>query len=169
MRWDLVLITAALAAPMLSGAGLKEGMPAPPFRALDQHGQTVRLEDHRGRSVVVLYFYPKDDTPGCTAQACSLRDGFAALQAAGAVILGVSADDQARHRAFADKFQLPFRLLADPERTIIRAYGVAMPMVGLAKRVTFVIDRQGIIRKILRDVDVHNHADQVLAAVNALR
>lgn len=170
MRLGRSMITATLAilGLGLQGAELKEGMPAPAFQAQDQHGRTVSLGDFKGRSAVVLYFYPKDDTPGCTAQACSLRDGHGALLAAGAVVLGVSADDVTSHKAFAEKFNLPFSLLADPKKAIIESYGVGMPVVGLAKRVTFVIDRAGIIRKILTSIDTKNHDDQVLEVLKTL-
>ena len=153
---------------MASAADIKEGMKAPAFEAMDQHGALVRLADYAGKSNVVLYFYPKDDTPGCTAQACSLRDGFSALQAAGAVILGVSADTTESHKAFAEKFRLPFSLLADPDRRIIEAYGVKMPLLGMARRVTILIDRQGTIRKVIRDVRTKDHDQQVLALLKSL-
>jgi peroxiredoxin Q/BCP len=150
-------------------AEIKEGMKAPAFTARDQEGRTVRLQDFSGKSAVVLYFYPKDDTPGCTKEACSLRDGFADLKAAGAVVLGVSSDDVASHKAFAAKFSLPFSLLADPERKIIDAYGVRMPVVGLAKRVTFLIDREGVVRKVLSDVQTASHDRQVLQELQAIK
>lgn len=150
-------------------ADLKEGMKAPAFTAKDQSGKTIKLADFAGKKSVVLYFYPKDDTPGCTKEACSLRDGFAPIQAAGAEILGVSADDEASHKSFADKFHLPFSLLADPSKTIIEAYGVKMPVVGFAKRVTFVIDKQGVVRKVLTDVDTAGHDRQVLEILKNLQ
>jgi len=149
-------------------AELKEGMKAPAIEAHDQNGALVRLADFQGKASVVLYFYPKDDTPGCTAQACSLRDGFRAIQGAGAVILGVSADSSQSHRAFADKFHLPFSLLADPEKRIIRAYGVKMPLLGFAKRVTFLIDRQGVVRRIIRETRTQDHDRQVLALLKEI-
>lgn len=152
-----------------AAADIKEGMKAPVFSAQDQEGRTVRLQDFAGKSSVVLYFYPKDDTPGCTKEACSLRDGSADLKAAGAVVLGVSADDVASHKTFAAKFNLPFSLLADPERKIIDAYGVRMPVIGVAKRVTFLIDRGGIIRKVFTDVQTAAHDRQVLEALKALK
>lgn len=152
----------------VSAAEVKEGDKAPAFEALDQRGAKVRLADFQGKSAVVLYFYPKDDTPGCTAQACSLRDGFGAIQAAGAVILGVSADTGESHRAFAEKFHLPFSLLADPDRRIIEAYGVKMPLVGFARRVTFLIDRQGIVRKVITDTRTKDHDQQVLALLKGI-
>ena len=147
---------------LASATEVKEGVKAPAFEAQDQHGNLVRLSDFQGKSAVVLYFYPKDDTPGCTAQACSLRDGFSAIQAAGAVILGVSADTSQSHKAFAEKFHLPFSILADPDKRIIEAYGVKMPLLGFAKRVTFLIDRQGIVRKVIRDIRTKDHDQQVL-------
>lgn len=148
---------------LASAAEVVEGAKAPAFEARDQHGALVRLADFQGKAVVVLYFYPKDDTPGCTAEACSLRDGFSAIQAAGAVILGVSADTGDSHKAFAEKFHLPFSLLADPDKRIIEAYGVKMPLLGMAKRVTFLIDRQGIVRKVITDARTKDHDQQVLA------
>jgi peroxiredoxin Q/BCP len=151
-----------------SAGEISEGMKAPAFEAHDQRDALVRLADFQGKSAVVLYFYPKDDTPGCTAEACSLRDGFAAIQAAGAVILGVSADTTQSHKAFAEKFHLPFSILADPDKRIIEAYGVKMPLLGIAKRTTVLIDRQGIIRKIVRDVRTKDHDQQVLALLKAL-
>lgn len=156
-------------AGMIQAADLVEGVPAPAFEAKDQHGKVVRLADYLGKANVVLYFYPKDDTPGCTSQACSLRDGYGAIQQTGAVVLGVSSDDVASHQAFATKFSLPFSLLADPGKAIIEAYGVKMPVVGMAKRVTFIIDRKGIIRTILRQIDTKKHDQQVLEVLGGLK
>jgi len=153
---------------LVSAADITEGMKAPAFEARDQSGALVRLADFQGKANVVLYFYPKDGTPGCTAEACSLRDGFSAIQATGAVILGVSADTRESHRAFAGKYHLPFSLLADPDRTMIKAYGVRMPVLGWAKRVTFLIDRQGIVRKVIRDARTRDHDRQVLELLKAL-
>ncbi len=157
-----------LATTGLFAAGLQPGSPAPPFEAKDQHGTTIRLGDFRDRKAVVLYFYPKDDTPGCTAQACSLRDGYQAIQDAGAVVLGVSADDAKSHAAFSAKYQLPFSLLADPDRKIIEAYGVKMPLIGIAKRWTFIIDKAGIVRHVISNVDTARHDDQVLELLKRL-
>jgi len=154
---------------LASAAELTEGAKAPAFEARDQHGALVRLADFKGKASVVLYFYPKDDTPGCTAQACSLRDGFAAIQAAGAVILGVSGDSTESHRTFAEKFHLPFSILADPDKRIIEAYGVKMPLVGFARRVTFLIDRKGVVRKVIRDTRTQDHDQQVLALLGEIR
>ncbi|WP_257303258.1 peroxiredoxin [Geothrix campi] len=166
-NWRLAMGILAIFGAASAGE-ISEGMKAPAFEARDQRDTLVRLADFQGKSAVVLYFYPKDDTPGCTAEACSLRDGFAAIQAAGAVILGVSADTTQSHKAFAEKFHLPFSILADPDKRIIEAYGVKMPLLGIAKRTTVLIDRQGIIRKIVRDVRTKDHDQQVLALLKAL-
>jgi peroxiredoxin Q/BCP len=148
---------------LASAAELAEGTKAPAFEAQDQNGALVKLSDFKGKSAVVLYFYPKDDTPGCTAQACSLRDGIAGIQAAGAVVLGVSADTTMSHKAFAEKFHLNFSILADPDKRIIQAYGVkTIPLLGYANRVTFLIDRKGIVRKVITDTRTKDHDQQVL-------
>ncbi len=167
-RTFLATALAALTGMSLGAADLKPGMAAPPFSAQDQNGKTVKLADFAGKSAVVLYFYPKDDTPGCTKEACSLRDGFEAIKAKGAVILGVSADDVTSHAAFSQKYHLPFSILADPGHTIIDAYGVRMPVMGIAKRVTFIIGRDGVIRSIMTDVKTAEHDRQVLGALASL-
>lgn len=159
------LFTAVFATLALSAAALQPGATAPAFTAQDQKGRTVRLADYAGKSTVVLYFYPKDDTPGCTKEACSLRDGFDRIIAAGAVILGVSADDVTSHAAFSEKYHLPFPILADPGHVIIDAYGVRMPVMGVAKRVTFIIGKDGVIRDVLTDVKAAEHDQQVLQAL----
>ena len=133
------------------GADLQTGMKAPGFVATDQNGNQIKLADYLGKSNVVLYFYPKDDTPGCTTEACSLRDGYQAILAGGAVVLGVSADSVGSHSAFAKKYDLPFSILADPEGKVISDYGVkSMLMLGRASRVTFIIDKTGTIRFIVQ-------------------
>ncbi len=143
------------------------GDTAPDFSSIDQNGDTVRLSDYRGRRVA-LYFYPKDNTPGCTAQACSLRDRYSDLQAAGYEVLGVSTDSQASHRKFADKYELPFRLVADTDKQIVNAYGVWQEKSNYGRtymgivRTTFVIDEQGIITDIIGKIDTKNHANQLL-------
>jgi len=164
-RMTALLATVGLAA---SATALQPGMPAPPFTALDQHGATVNLADFRGKSNVVLYFYPKDGTPGCTAEACSLRDGYQDILATGAVVLGVSADDVASHAAFATKYDLPFSILADPDAKLINSYGVKLPVLKLASRVTFIIDRSGTIRAVVEKVDPAVHDRQVLALLHPL-
>ncbi len=162
-----VLSVFALLGPAVRADVPAVGQPAPAFQSVDQDGKPVALSDYRGK-VVVLYFYPKDETPGCTTEACSFRDGYAAIQATGAVILGVSADTVASHKAFAAKYHLPFRLVADPHRRIIDAYGVRMPVLGWAKRTTFIIDKAGVVRKVFRGVNPAGHAQEVLAALKSL-
>ncbi|HJW34081.1 MAG TPA: peroxiredoxin [Holophagaceae bacterium] len=145
-----------------SASDLAVGTKAPAFEAQDQNGKTVKLSDFAGKHNVVLYFYPKDDTPGCTKEACSLRDGHGAILATGSVVLGVSGDDVKSKKAFAEKYHLPFSILADPEKKIIGAYGVKMAIVGFARRVTFIIDKTGTIRHILTEVNTAAADKQVL-------
>ncbi len=147
---------------------LAVGSKAPAFEGRDQKGQLIRLADFAGKQAVVLYFYPKDDTPGCTKEACSFRDGHGAILAAGAVVIGVSSQDVASKKAFADRYHLPFSLLADPDKVILEAYGVKMPLVGLAKRVTFIIDKAGVIRHIIGDVTTSAADRQVLELLKTL-
>lgn len=152
---------------------LKEGSKAPGFSAASTDGGEVSLDGLRGK-VVVLYFYPKDDTPGCTKEACSFRDSESEMQKLGAVVLGVSKDSLASHGRFKTKYHLNFPLLSDPDGTIIAAYGVwkdksifGHTALGIV-RSTFVIDRDGIVRKAWYGVKVDGHSDQVLQAVKAL-
>ncbi|MBS1568207.1 MAG: thioredoxin-dependent thiol peroxidase [Bacteroidetes bacterium] len=146
---------------------LKIGQDAPDFQGVDQDGSPIRLADFKGRKLV-LYFYPKDDTPGCTAEACSLRDGHAALRKAGYEVLGVSPDKSSKHSKFAAKYALPFRLLADPEKEAAKAYGVWGRKKFMGRtydgilRTTFLIDEKGVITDIIRDVRTKDHAAQVL-------
>ncbi len=146
---------------------LKTGAVAPDFSVYDQHGKPVKLSDFKGKKVV-LYFYPKDDTPGCTAEACSLRDNYNALQKAGYVVLGVSSDDEKSHQKFIKKFELPFTLLADTDKQIHEKYGtwVEKSMYGRkymgTARVTFIIDEKGVIAEIIEKVDTKDHAAQIL-------
>lgn len=145
------------------------GEPAPDFSGTTTDGNRVSLKDFRGRKLV-LYFYPMDDTPGCTAQACSLRDYNREIAARGAAILGVSAQDEKSHRRFTDKYQLNFPLLADTERSVAKAYGVAgsglfgvaRGLLGLNERVTFIIDEQGRIAHVIDNPDTRNHGEEVL-------
>ena len=140
---------------------------APEFTSTDQNGQPVKLSDYRGKKVV-LYFYPKDNTPGCTAQACSMRDNYADLRAAGYEIIGVSVDDQKSHQKFINKFELPFTLVADTDTKVAEAYDVwkEKSMYGRTYmgtvRTTFLIDEKGIITNIIHKIDTKNHADQIL-------
>lgn len=148
---------------------LKEGDQAPDFTTRDADGREVKLADFRGQKVM-LYFYPKDDTPGCTKQACSIRDSYDEFTERGIKVLGISLDDAASHQAFAQKYNLPFTLLADTDRTVSEAYGT----YGAQKfgdqtfmtnaRKTFLIDEQGRIKKIFNEVNAAEHADEALAA-----
>jgi peroxiredoxin Q/BCP len=149
---------------------VEEGKPAPDFELTTESGERVRLSDFRGKPVV-LYFYPKDDTPGCTAEACGFRDAFSEFDERGAVVLGVSPDDEASHTKFKQKYELPFTLLADPEHAVAEQYGVwAEKNYGGRKymgvnRSTFVIDAGGKIAKVMHNVKPDGHPDQVLAAL----
>jgi peroxiredoxin Q/BCP len=146
------------------------GKPAPDFTLPDQNGKNVTLAKLKG-SPVVLYFYPKDDTPGCTKEACAFRDDFADYKKAGAVILGVSPDHSESHAKFAKKFDLPFTLLADQGNKMCDAYGVwkEKNMYGKkymgVERTTFVIDREGIVAQVFPKVKVDGHSAAVLAAI----
>jgi peroxiredoxin Q/BCP len=145
-------------------AGPAEGAAAPAFKLQDQAGQWHALEDYRGKWLVV-YFYPKDDTPGCTTEACSLRDNIFAFRKLGATVIGISVDDVASHKAFAEKHSLPFTLLADPTKATARSYGVLTKMLGMvefAQRDSFLIDPQGRIAKHWVKVDPKDHSDMVL-------
>lgn len=141
---------------------LAVGTNAPAFTVKDTNGNTVSLSDYAGKTVV-LYFYPKDDTPGCTKQACSFRDASTEYQGKDVVILGVSADDEGSHQKFTEKYNLNFPLLADTEKTLIKAYDVDGG--GYAKRVTYVIDSSGKITHVDSSVNTSTHASDVLAAL----
>ena len=143
---------------------IEEGKPAPDFELESDSGETVKLSDLRGKPVV-LYFYPKDDTPGCTHQACGIRDAWGEFERAGAEVYGISADTAASHEKFKAKYSLPFPLLADPEHTLGEAYGVAQEGKNSYQRSTFVIDADGNVAKIMRRVNPDQHADQVLEAL----
>lgn len=147
------------------------GQPAPAIRLQDQNGQWVTLEQHRGKWVV-LYFYPKDNTPGCTTQACEFRDNIFAFRRADAVILGISVDDVQSHKKFAEEHSLPFPILADPTKQAASAYGVlykAMGIMEVARRETFLIDPQGRIAKHYPSVNPKGHSEMVLADIKALQ
>lgn len=150
------------------GGGVKNGKMAPDFSGKDQDGNTVSLSQFKGKKVV-LYFYPKDDTPGCTAEACSLRDNYDSLQGAGYTILGVSVDDQQSHKDFIARYHLPFTLIADVDKSIVKQYGVwvekekdGQKYWGTA-RTTFLIDEKGIVTGKIDTVDTKQHALQVLS------
>jgi peroxiredoxin Q/BCP len=151
---------------------LNEGDVAPDFTARDEKGNEVKLADFRGERVA-LYFYPKDDTPGCTKQACSLRDSYADLTDKNIKVLGVSLDDEASHQKFIGKFNLPFTLLADTDRKLSESYGVygeknmyGKKYMGIS-RTTFLIDEAGKIKKIINKPNVEQHADEVIKAFEA--
>ena len=149
---------------------VEKGRRAPDFSLVSDTGETVRLETLRGKNVV-LYFYPKDDTPGCTAQACGIRDSWGEFEERGAVVLGISPDSETSHVKFKEKFGLPFTLLADPDHSTAEAYGVWVERKNYGKtymgieRSTFVIDADGNIAKIMRRVKPDTHAADVLAAL----
>lgn len=151
---------------------LKEGDSAPDFTTTDANGDPIKLSDFRGQKVV-LYFYPKDDTPGCTKEACSLRDNFSSFEEQGIKVLGASLDSETSHQAFASKYNLPFTLLSDTDHSVSDAYGVYgeqtwgdKKFMGVARK-TFLIDEQGKIKKVFDKVNVEEHADEVLEAFNA--
>lgn len=147
---------------------IQSGIPAPEFALLDDSGALRKLSEFRGKNVV-LYFYPKDDTPGCTKEACNFRDDYSAYEQAGVVILGVSPDSVASHVKFKQKFQLQFPLLADDEHKICDAYGVWGPKKFMGKsyegvlRTTFLIDKEGVIKKVYEDVRPAEHSIELLS------
>jgi thioredoxin-dependent peroxiredoxin len=148
---------------------LKEGTTAPAFKTKDANGESVSLKDFRGQKVV-LYFYPKDDTPGCTKEACSFRDAFSKFKKQGIAVLGVSPDNEASHKKFTAKYKLPFTLLADTDRAIAEAYGVWGEKKFMGRtymgvyRTTFLIDEKGKIKKVFDKVKPEEHASEVLDA-----
>ncbi len=148
---------------------LKPGTPAPDFTATLDDGSTFRLADYRGRKHVVLYFYPRDFTPGCTAEACSFRDNYGAIAAYDAIIVGVSADDERSHAAFREKHNLPFPLIADAGGRLRELYDAKGWIPWMPPRITYVIDKDGIIRAAMRhDFRVTAHVPEVIAALEAI-
>lgn len=150
---------------------LQEGQSAPWFEGIDQSGKTIKLSDYSGKKIV-LYFYPKDDTSGCTAEACNLRDNYETLIKEGFIVIGVSPDDEKSHKGFAGKYSLPYPLIADISKKIINAYGVWGEKNMYGKKVTrvlrttFIIDESGIIEKVITKVDTDEHARQILKLYN---
>jgi peroxiredoxin Q/BCP len=145
---------------------LKEGDPAPAIQAVDQDGNQVSLESYKGKKVV-LYFYPKDNTPGCTAEACDLRDNYNEFLEKGYEVLGVSADSQASHQKFISKYQLPFKLISDVDKKVLSDYGAwgekkmyGKSYMGILRK-TFIIDEQGLIEKIIEKVKTKEHSRQI--------
>jgi peroxiredoxin Q/BCP len=152
---------------------VKEGTTAPSFKTTDANGEPVNLKDFRGKKVV-LYFYPKDDTPGCTKEACSFRDAFSKFKKQGITILGVSPDSEKSHQKFTAKYKLPFTLLADTDHSIADAYGVYGEKKFMGRtymgihRTTFLIDEKGKIKKVFEKVKPEDHADEVLGAFSGV-
>jgi peroxiredoxin Q/BCP len=150
---------------------LKEGSKAPIFEGIDQDGKTIKLTDYIGKKVI-LYFYPKDNTPGCTAEACNLRDNYDSLIKKGFVVIGVSPDSEKSHKGFAGKYSLPFTLIADTTQKIMNDYGVwgEKKMYGKSYmgviRTTFIIDEKGILEKIIEKVDTAGHTEQIFKLYN---
>ena len=148
---------------------VKEGTAAPAFKTTDANGETVNLKDFRGKKVA-LYFYPKDDTPGCTKEACSFRDAFSKFKKQGITILGVSPDSEKSHQKFTAKYKLPFTLLADTDHSIADAYGVYGEKKFMGRtymgvlRTTFLIDEKGKVKKVFEKVKPEDHANEVLEA-----
>jgi peroxiredoxin Q/BCP len=148
-------------------ATLQEGDLAPAFTATNQNGETVSLSDYKGKNVI-LYFYPKDDTPGCTAEACSFRDNYQAMLGKGFEVIGVSTDDEKSHKKFVNKYSLPFALIADTDKSIVEAYGVWVEKSMYGKkymgtaRTTFIINPEGVIVKVIDKVDTKNSSQQII-------
>lgn len=147
---------------------LKEGQKAPEFTAVNQNGEKISLKDFNEKKLI-LYFYPKDDTPGCTKESCNLRDNYEKLLKSGYEVIGVSMDDVNSHQKFADKYSLPFNLLADTDKKIVSDYGVYVEKVSFGKkkmginRTTFIINEKGDIERIIKKVDTIQHAEQILS------
>jgi peroxiredoxin Q/BCP len=177
MRQALSALLFASILPAMAGCGatkrpdggegmLQAGASPPELTAVDQQGKTHRLSEERGHPLIV-YFYPKDNTPGCTKEACAFRDSWDRYQKAGVQIFGVSSDDQKSHEEFAKEQKLPFPILADPDQTWIKAFGVSTKL-GMASRVSFLVDKNGKVAKVYADVDPAVHADEVLKDATAL-
>jgi peroxiredoxin Q/BCP len=152
-----------------AGTGLAAGTKAPDFTLNDQDGGAVSLAELRGKKNVVVYFYPKDDTPGCTKESCAFRDHFTAFTDAGAEVFGISSDSEASHKAFAQKYNLPFRLLSDRDGRVRQAFGVPATFGLLPGRVTYVIDKQGIVRHAFNSqMNPTKHVDEALDVLKRL-
>ncbi|HZY46684.1 MAG TPA: peroxiredoxin [Candidatus Bathyarchaeia archaeon] len=150
---------------MQAATSVQIGARAPAFTSLSTTGDVVKLNDYKGKKIV-LYFYPKDDTPGCTIEACGLRDQYQKVRELGAEILGVSVDNVASHQHFTRKFNLPFQLVADSDKSITKAYGVLNDKSGMARRVTFIIDEKGVVERIFDPVKADAHTQQVIDALS---
>jgi thioredoxin-dependent peroxiredoxin len=152
-------------------AFLKQGQVAPDFTATDQNGKPLSLKMLKGKKVI-LYFYPKDDTPGCTSEACNLRDNYQELQDMGFVVIGVSPDNEKSHQKFSSKYNLPYHLIPDPDKSIIKSYGAwgEKRMYGKSYegvlRTTYIISEKGLIETVIEKVDVKNHTKQIIELIN---
>ncbi|MDX2415913.1 MAG: peroxiredoxin [Xanthomonadales bacterium] len=164
-----VILFILLSTPVLAGEPLMAGSDAPSFNLQDQNGDWHKLEEYRGQWLAI-YFYPKDDTPGCTKEACNFRDNIYAFKAIDAAVVGISVDDVESHKKFADKYKLPFTLLADSDNTTATAYGVLKDykLLKLASRQSFLVDPAGKIAKHYADVDPDTHTGEVLADIKSL-
>lgn len=150
-------------------AGLRVGERAPNFSLPDENGERVSLEDLRARGPVVVYFYPRDDTPGCTVEACTFRDSYEDFVEAGARVVGISADGDGSHRSFKEKHGLPFVLLTDVDGSVAASYGVKKTLGLLPGRVTFVVDREGVVQSVFdSQIRVRHHVGQALEVVRRL-
>lgn len=152
----------------IGGTHLKKGQKAPAFEAKDQDGNTISLSDFKGKKIV-LYFYPKDDTPGCTTESCNLRDNYKKLKKQGFEVIGVSCDNEKSHQKFIKKFKLPFPLISDTDKKVVTDYGVwgrkkfmGREFDGI-RRTTFIIDEKGKIGKIIDEVNTSGHSEQILS------
>jgi peroxiredoxin Q/BCP len=165
-RFFLILLISLLSAPLFAGEAPVTGSDAPSFKLQDQNGEWHTLEQYRGQWLAV-YFYPRDDTPGCTTEACNFRDNIYAFKAIDAAVVGISVDDVESHKEFSDKYKLPFTILADEDSKTAKAYGVLRDykLIKLASRQSFLIDPEGKIAKHYADVNPDTHTDEVLADI----
>ena len=163
------LLFTILSTPVFAGEPILEGADALPFNLQDQNGDWHTLENYRGQWLAI-YFYPRDDTPGCTKEACNFRDNIYAFKAIDAAVVGISVDDVESHKKFSDKYKLPFTILADPDGTTARGYGVLKDykLIKLASRQSFLVDPDGKIAKHYADVDPDTHTEEVLADIKTL-
>ena len=163
------LLALLISLPALAGEAPTVGQAAPGFKLQDQNGDWHDLEDYRG-SWLAVYFYPKDDTPGCTTEACNFRDNIYAFKGIGAEVVGISVDDVESHKDFSDKYKLPFVILADEEGTTAEAYGVLRDwkLIQIASRQSFIVGPDGVLAKHYEEVDPDTHTEEVLADLKAL-
>lgn len=159
----------ALTVSSVSLAASPVGKPAPLFQAKNQEGKEFKLESRKGQGYTVLFFYPKAGTPGCTKQACAFRDAIKVIRDQGAEVFGISADDVAAQKKFHDEHKMTFDLISDAEGKIIQTYGVKMPVITMAKRQTFILDKDLIVRKHFEDVDPSLDAKNVASAISELK